>query len=80
MSHIPGQRRELWLGRNGESPDAQRLAFASWKDRKQIAPALRAIYSLHMQLRKILKSRGHFPMDVAASKLLYLVLGSILSK
>ena len=117
----------------------QSLAYASWKDRKQISAALRAIYrapteaaaataldafcagpwgtrypaigalwarhwpyarpvfayppeirrllyttnaieSLHMQLRKILKSRGHFPTDEAASKLLYLALRNILSK
>lgn len=117
----------------------QSLAYASWKDRKQIAPALRAIYrapteaaaataldafragpwgtrypaigalwtrhwpyvrpvfayppeirrllyttnaieSLHMQLRKILKSRGHFPTDEAASKLLYLALRNIMTK
>jgi putative transposase len=39
-----------------------------------------AIESLHMQLRKILKSRGHFPTDEAATKLLYLVLRNILAK
>lgn len=33
-----------------------------------------AIESLHRQLRKALKVRGHFPSDEAASKLLYLVL------
>ena len=117
----------------------QSLAFASWKDRKPIAAALRAIYrapteaaaeaaldafaagpwgtrypaivalwrrhwpyvrpvfayppeirrllyttnaieSLHMQLRKIIKSRGHFPTDEAATKLLYLALRNILHK
>ena len=117
----------------------QSLAYASWKDRKQIAPALRAIYrapteaaataaletfaagpwgmrypaigalwhrhwpyvrpvfayppeirrmlyttnaieSLHMQLRKIIKTRGHFPTDEAASKLLYLAIRNILIK
>lgn len=117
----------------------QSLAYASWKDRKSISGALRAIYrapteaaatnaleafttgpwgtrypaivalwqrhwpyvtpvfayppeirrllyttnaieSLHMQLRKIIKSRGHFPTDEAASKLLYLALRNILTK
>ena len=33
-----------------------------------------------MQLRKIIKSRGHFPTDEAATKLLYLVLRNIISK
>ena len=117
----------------------QSLAYASWKDRKSVAVALREIYhaptesaaeaalealavgpsgtrypaiaalwrrhwlyvrpvfayppairrmlyttnaieSLHMQLRKIIKSRGHFPSDEAATKLLYLALRNILSK
>jgi putative transposase len=30
-----------------------------------------------MQLRKIIKTRGHFPTDEAATKLLYLVLRNI---
>jgi len=117
----------------------QSLAYASWKERTLIAPALRAIYhapteaaaeaaleafaggpwgtrypaitalwrrhwpylrpvfayppeirrllytttaieSLHMQLRKILKARGHFPTDEAATKLLYLALRNIMDK
>ena len=33
-----------------------------------------------MQLRKIIKSRGHFPTDEAAAKLLYLALRNILTK
>ena len=36
-----------------------------------------AIESLHMQLRKVLKSRGHFPSDEAAAKLMYLALRNI---
>ena len=36
-----------------------------------------AIESLHMQLRKALKIRGHFPTDEAATKLIYLVLRNI---
>lgn len=36
-----------------------------------------AIESLHMQLRKALKVRGHFPTDEAALKLLYLVLRNV---
>lgn len=35
-------------------------------------PVTNAIESTHMQLRKIVKNRGHFPSDEAASKLLYL--------
>lgn len=36
-----------------------------------------AIESLHMQLRKIVKNRGHFPSDDAATKLLFLALRNI---
>jgi transposase-like protein len=39
-----------------------------------------AIESLHMQLRKIVKNRGHFPSDEAAIKLLYLALTKIEQK
>jgi putative transposase len=117
----------------------QSLAYASWKERKTLSAALRAIYraptepaasaaldafaagawgtkypaivalwrrhwpyvapvfafppeirrllyttnaieSLHMQLRKIVKTRGHFPTDEAATKLLYLALRNIIAK
>ena len=36
-----------------------------------------AIESLHSQLRKIIKTRGHFPSDDAATKLIWLVLRNI---
>ena len=36
-----------------------------------------AIESLNMQLRKVLKTRGHFPSEEAASKLIYLALRNI---
>src|SRR5262245_60864723 len=39
-----------------------------------------AIESLHMQLRKITKTRGHFPTDEAALKLLYLAIRNISAK
>lgn len=39
-----------------------------------------AIESLHMQLRKIIKTRGHFPNDESAAKLLYLALRNIIAK
>jgi transposase-like protein len=115
------------------------LEYASWKDRKAVAAALRPVYtaasdtaalaeldafaagpwgakyptivqswrrawenvipffvfppevrrviyttnvieSLHMQLRKIIKTRGHFPNDDAATKLLWLALRNVMSK
>ncbi len=42
-----------------------------------IVYTINAIESMHMQLRKIIKNRGHFPSDEAASKLLYLALRNI---
>lgn len=40
----------------------------------------KAIASLHSQLRKIIKTRGHFPSDDAATKLIWLALRNIVSK
>lgn len=39
-----------------------------------------AIESLHMQLRKIIKNRGHFPNDESAAKLIYLALRNITAR
>jgi putative transposase len=44
---------------------------------RKIIYTTNAIESLHMQLRKIIKNRGHFPNDEAAVKLLYLALRNI---
>lgn len=44
---------------------------------RKIIYTTNAIESMHMQLRKIVKNRGHFPTDEAASKLLYLALRNI---
>jgi putative transposase len=45
---------------------------------RRIIYTTNAIESLHMRLRKIIKSRGHFPNDEAATKLLYLALRNII--
>lgn len=39
-----------------------------------------ALESLHMQLRKVTKTRGHFPTDAAAVKLLYLALRNVVAQ
>jgi transposase-like protein len=39
-----------------------------------------AIESLNMPLRKVLKNRGHFPSEAAASKLIYLALRNIVKQ
>jgi transposase-like protein len=36
-----------------------------------------ALESIHAQLRKIIKTRGHFPNDEAATKLIWLALRNI---
>lgn len=39
-----------------------------------------ALENVHRQLRKIIKTRGHFPTDEAATKLLWLALRNITAK
>lgn len=48
--------------------------FAYPPEVRKIIYTANAIESMHMRLRKIVKNRGHFPSDEAASKLLYLAL------
>jgi len=48
--------------------------FAFPKDVRRILYTTNAIESLNYQLRKIIKSKGHFPSDEAASKILFLAL------
>ena len=50
-------------------PDIRRVIYTS-----------NAIESLNMQLRKIIKTRGHFPNDEPAIKLLWLALRNVLNK
>ncbi len=52
-------------------------AFAYPPQIRRILTTTNAIESLHSQLRKIIKNRGHFPNDEAATKLLYLALRNI---
>ena len=52
-------------------------AFAYPPAIRRILTTTNAIESLHMQLRKIIKTRGHLPTDEAATKLLYLALRNI---
>jgi len=44
--------------------------FALPPDVRRVIYTTNVIESLHMQLRKIIKNRGHFPSDEAATKLL----------
>jgi transposase-like protein len=47
---------------------------------RRLLSTTNAVESLHMQLRKIIKTRGHFPTDEAAMKLLFLALRNISKK
>jgi putative transposase len=48
-------------------------------DIRRVIYTTNAIESLNMQLRKIIKTRGHFPTDEAAIKLLWLALRNVLN-
>lgn len=54
--------------------------FAYPPEVRRIVYTTNAIESLHMQVRKIVKNRGHFPSDAAATKLLFLALRNIAKK
>lgn len=54
--------------------------FAFAPDIRRVIYTTNAIESLNMQLRKIIKTRGHFPSDEAAIKLLWLALRNVLNK
>lgn len=54
--------------------------FVFAPDIRRVIYTTNAIESLNMQLRKIIKTRGHFPNDEAAIKLLWLALRNVLNK
>ena len=51
--------------------------FAFPPEIRRVVYTTNAIESLNIQLRKIIKTRGHFPTDDAATKLLWLALRNI---
>jgi transposase-like protein len=59
--------------------DYLRPVYAYPPDIRRLLYTTNAIESLHMRLRKIIKTRGHFPNDEAATKLLYLALRNIVA-
>ena len=48
--------------------------FALPPDVRRVIYTTNAIESVHARLRKIIKTRGHFPSDEAATKLIWLAL------
>lgn len=54
--------------------------FAFPEEVRKIVYTTNAVESLHMSLRKIIKTRGSFPSEEAAMKLLYLALTKVVAK
>ena len=54
--------------------------FAFPPDVRRVIYTTNALESVHAQLRKIIKTRGHFPNDEAATKLIWLALRNITAK
>lgn len=54
--------------------------FAFSAEVRKILYATNAIESLHSQVRKAIRNKGHFPSDEAATKLIYLALQNIEAK
>ena len=67
------QGARIWV-----SPYAE-VTLAPYNVRR-IIYTTNAIESVHGRLRKIIKSRGHFPSDEAATKLIWLALRNITSQ
>jgi putative transposase len=58
----------------------EETSFALPPEVRRIIYTTQVIESLHMQLRKILNTRGHFPNDDAATKQLSLALRNVMSQ
>jgi putative transposase len=54
--------------------------FAFPEEVRKVVYTTNAVESLHMSLRKIIKTRGSFPNEEAALKLLYLALAKVVAK
>ena len=54
--------------------------FAFSPEVRRIIYTTNAIESLHSQVRKAIRNKGHFPSDEAATKLIYLALKNIMAK
>ena len=60
---------------------AEVIPFYDWPPEvRKMIYTTNAIESLNMQLRKVLKNRGHFPSEEAAGKLIYLALRNIVKQ
>jgi putative transposase len=57
--------------------DARHSVLAFPPEVRRVIYTTNALESVHARLRKIIKTRGHFPNDEAATKLLWLALRNI---
>ncbi|MBL6941824.1 MAG: IS256 family transposase [Rhodospirillales bacterium] len=74
-------KKYLPIGQSWRRNWEQVIPFFSYPEPvRKIIYTTNAIESLNMSLRKIIKNRGHFPSDDAATKLLYLALRNAAKK
>ena len=78
-------RRELRQRQRGVVPSRpvwpQIIPFLAFPpDVRRVIYTTNALENVHRQLRKILKTRGHFPNDEAATKLIRLALRNITAR
>ena len=85
------QERELFAARwDGKYPPISALWKRHWEqitplfafppEIRKIIYTTKAVESLHMTLRKVIKTRGSFPNEEAAMKLLYLAMRNVSKK
>lgn len=73
--HPPGPEHDGQSQSFGKEPGRRGIAFPPAV--RKIIYTTNAIESVNARLRKIIKTRGHFPSDDAASKLIWLALRNI---
>jgi len=74
-------RKYPMIGASWRRHWAEVIPFYDWPPEiRKMIYTTNAIESLNMQVRKVLKNRGHFPNEEAASKLIYLALRNIVKQ
>src|SRR5260363_404980 len=77
LKRVNGAENSQSSHRCGGGNGSRRFLPAYPPEVRKMIYTTNAIESLHMQLRKIVKNRGHFPNDAAAKKLRFLTLRNI---
>lgn len=75
----PAKRQATWFASASRSTSAGERPSVVFDRVRRIIYTTNAIESLHMQLRKIIKTRGHFPSEEAATKLIWLALRNVMA-